>query len=159
MFFAVKFGDLFFVVRAEAFLAFQKLRIFVEESGYTLTPRKSGDCAPPSTDNHGSSSTPPSLDDQSSSATSSNHHYSFPASQDGHELPLTPPKSALDLTQALEKGSAQITTYLSRPETKATVDEPEWRIEDPRVVDLQIDGSRSSSKTKFRKGLSRRSLA
>ncbi|KAL9099828.1 MAG: hypothetical protein Q9163_004722 [Psora crenata] len=188
--------------RAEALLAFQKLRTFVGDDGGTWTPRERRDRAPPLTNNHSScsppledhnsssvlmvtnksfvpalqpsltsslngpnsSSTLPNTTDTSSlalhslsSTTPSIRQPSSSPSLSGHELSPTP--SVLTLTQALDRDSAQIQKFLSRPESEAIEDELERIVEDPRVVDLQLDGSRSTPKARFRKGLSQRSLA
>jgi len=147
--------------RAEALLAFRKLRTFVGDDGYTLTSQECDDRAPPFRNNHGTFS--PSSEDSYSSLTvlnnnesssqalngqgssaSSFHQNSSPPSPDGHELPLTPTKSILDLVEALHKESTQIKKYLSRPESEATGDGLKRMTEDPRVVDLQLDKCRSS---------------
>jgi len=182
--------------RAEAMLAFQKLRTVVGDDGGTWTPpltNNHSSCSPPSEDHSSSSalmvtnksflpalaaqgSSTPSLNGPNSSSTLPNttdtsslalhsqgsttfsiQQSSSSPSLSGHELSPTPP--VLTLTQALDKDSAQIQEFLSRPELEAIEDELERIVEDPRVVDLQLDGSRSTPKARFRKGLSQRSLA
>ena len=86
---------------------------------------------------------------------SSIHLSSSPSSADGHPLP----NSISTLIEALNKSSVQIKDFLSRSEFEDTRDELERMIEDPRVVDLQLDKRRQSDKVRFRKGLSQRSLA
>ncbi len=74
-----------------------------------------------------------------------------------HELSST--SSVLILTQALNKDSTQIQKFLSRSELEAIENELERIVENSRVVDLQLDESRSTSKTRFQKSLSQRFLA
>ena len=69
------------------------------------------------------------------------------------------PSSTVCLIQALDKDAPVIEEYLSRTEITATEDSLNRTTEDPRVVDLQLAGCRSSLTAKFRKCLSERSLA
>ena len=63
------------------------------------------------------------------------------------------------LLQSLDKESTAIETYLSKTPVNA-VGEPEWKDEDVRVLDLKFSESGSESmQVRFRKTLSRRSLA
>ena len=93
------------------------------------------------------SSTPPD--------SASIHLHSSPSSTDDRPLP----KSISNLMKALNKDSVQIKKFLSASGLEHTRDELERLIEDPRVVDLQLDKHLQSDSLKFRKGLSQRSLA
>ncbi|MCJ1472665.1 hypothetical protein MMC13_001314 [Lambiella insularis] len=80
-------------------------------------------------------------------------HSSLPADS-------SPPKdSSSKLINALDEDSTIITNYLSQSADNVVHDRNAWVDEDPRIVDLRMDGGRSSPDTKFRKGLSQRSLA
>ena len=76
---------------------------------------------------------------------SSIHLNSSPSSADGHSLP----NSISSLIEALNKTSVQIKDFLSRLEFEDTRDELKRMIEDPRVVDLQLDKHCQSDKVRF----------
>ena len=95
----------------------------------------------------------PSIEAQAS--TSSIHPSSSPPTADGLSLP----KSISSLIEALNRDSVQIEDFLSRSEFEDIRDELKRMIEDPRVVDLQLDKRQLSDKVRFRKCLSQRSLA
>jgi hypothetical protein len=154
--------------KTELLAAVQKLQTLIEERGDPV-PHMTGDPGrvSPSLASHDSSSI--LLDTNESSSSSPNgrdlpapsltHRGCSPHSPQEHELNPVLSKSIEDLIQALNKESRQIKEYLSRSEQEATGKGPAWMTEDPRVVDLQMDGSHSSPEIKFRKGLSQRSLA
>ncbi len=152
--------------KTELLVAVQELQTLIEKCGDPV-PHLTGDPGrvSPSLISYDSSSI---LLDINESSSSSPHgrdlsapsltHCSPPSAQE-HQLNPVLSKSIKDLIQALNKGSKQIKEYLSKSEQEATGKEPAWMIEDPRVVDLQMDGSHLSPEIKFRKGLSQRSLA
>ena len=84
------------------------------------------------------SSLPNPLDDHSSSP----HH-----------------QNTLALIHALDKDQDKIQKYLNKSKVDAIEGKSSWTQEDPRVVDLQIGKKQTSLNLKFRKVLSRRSLA
>jgi len=88
----------------------------------------------------------------------SSHQTPTPSSPDDHQSSLDPPSTVL-LVKALDKDEELINAYLSRSENDATKDNLQRMIEDPRVVDLRLDKSKSTPESKLRKGLSQRSLA
>jgi len=120
------------------------LQVLVGTNGCAVISQAQGDSSPPLTETNGTPSVPTDCRQNSREGSES-----FPA----------PPRSVFDVMKALDNKSTQIEEYLSRTEDKATGSEPNWINEDPRIVDLQIDGNHSSPETKFRKGLSQRSLA
>ncbi len=154
-------------LRSQVPLAFQKLQALVGNSSLLQDTNRFS----PSVEAQGSStsfshpqspsSAVSNITDTSSSAlntqasTSSTDLSSSPPSADGHSLP----KSISRLIEVLNKSSVQIKEFLSRSEFEDTSDELQRMIEDPRVVDLQLDKRRLSDKVRFRKGLSQRSLA
>ncbi len=88
----------------------------------------------------------------------SSHQTPTPSSPDDHQSSLDPLSTVL-LVKALDEDEKLINAYLSRSETDATKDNLQRMIEDPRVVDLRLDKSKSTPEAKLRKGLSQRSLA
>ena len=68
-------------------------------------------------------------------------------------------KNTLALIQALNKDQDKIQKYLNKSKVAAIEGKSSWTQEDPRVVDLQIGKKKTSFNLKFRKVLSRRSLA
>lgn len=132
-------------------------------NGSSLSVEAQGSSTPPS-DFHNPYPTAPNIIDTSlfpvnaqASTTSSIHQSSSPPSADGDEA--SPPKSISSLSQALNNDLSQIKDFLSKSEFEATRDGLKRMVEDPRVVDLQLDKGRLSPKARFRKGLSQRSLA
>jgi len=146
-------------LRSQVPLAFQKLQALVGNSSLLQDTNRFS----PSVEAQGSStsfSNPQSpssavsnITDTSSSAlntqasTSSTDISSSSPSADGHSLP----KSISSLIEVLNKSSVQIKDFLSRSEFEDTSDELQRMIEDPRVVDLQLDKRRLSDKVRFRK--------
>ena len=154
-------------LRTQVPLAFQKLQALVANSSHPqdtnrFSPSLETQSLPiPCSHSQTSTSDVSNITDTSSAtlgtqdSISSIHLSSSPSSADGHSLP----NSISSLIEALNKSSVQIKDFLSRSEFEDTRDELERMIEDPRVVDLQLDKRRQSDKVRFRKGLSQRSLA
>ena len=158
--------------KPKALSAFQKLQIFVGEIGLAVPsiPPVSSVYAPLSGDSNSLSLSKPSTEDQDPSVTALNNS---PGPWDSHSSSTLRPTASCStgersvtlrtdrLIQSLSKQSIQIQNFLSKTEPEAISEEPEWVNEDPRIVDLKLDGERSADclKAKFRKGLSQRSLA
>lgn len=151
--------------RAEVLLAFQKVQALVGDPSalqVTYGSSVSVETQGPSTlssDCHNPNIIDTSISPVNAqpSTTSSIHQSSSPSSADGDGA--FPPKSILSLSQALDSDSSQIKDFLSISKFQATADNLKRMVEDPRVVDLQLDKVRLSPEAKFRKGLSQRSLA
>lgn len=151
--------------RAEVLLAFQKVQALVgNPSAFHVTNGSSLYVETQSSSTLSSDCHSPSIIDTSispvnapASTTSSIHQSSSPSSADGDGA--FPPNPILSLSQALDSDSSQIKDFLSRSKFQATADNQKRMVENPRVVDLQLDKVRLSPEAKFRKGLSQRSLA
>lgn len=144
--------------RTKALLALRKLH-----DCCALDRLECGSLSPPLTHDHGSSSSSETWDTSPDTSPSTHPDMdlsplpSASSSTEGYEVSPSPAISKL--IHALNDKSADIKQYLSISEREATGDKSEWMIEDPRVVDLRIDETSPSPKTKFRRGLSQRSLA
>ena len=75
-------------------------------------------------------------------------------------LPPAPPSSTEKFVETTNEGLEKIEECLSQVCQKSLMSEPMWRNDDARLIDLQVAGdSNPSTNTKFRRGLSQRSLA
>ena len=70
------------------------------------------------------------------------------------------PSSVENVLTRLIKNLEKTEEFLSQPFYKAVRDEPLWVTDDPRITDIEVaGGSKKPAHTKFRRGLSQRSLA
>ena len=148
--------------RHKALLALQKLWISVGRVDPATFPRSASDWIPLSGGNYGSSSSTLSIKDKVPSMIAPNYSpgpVDSDLSSSTDERSVPPPRTDL-VIESLDRQSVEIKKFLSKSELEAVTEVPEWLNEDPRIVDLQLDGGRSSVNlsARFRKGLSQRSL-
>ena len=155
--------------RDEALLAFRKLEAFVKDP--LISPVESSQFAQvdaPCTayaDRHSPSPAIPNMINANLAlnAPAPTPSLISPRSPAAPHLPPRPKtistRTITTQIQALDADSSQIKDFLLRLQFEPPGDKLEPIIEDPRIVDLQVENCRPSLKVRFRKGLSQRSLA
>lgn len=163
------------VHRTELLAAVRKLQSLVEDQSTALVVVTGCEASPPMTDDPSrpsppsispnSSPNPPNINDSLPFTLNSKNPLGLSLGQhtsphNAYPLPPAPPSSTEKFVEKLDGGLERIEKCLSKLCHKDVASEPVWRNDDPRVVDLQIAGdSKPSANTKFRRGLSQRSLA
>ena len=160
--------------RTELLAAVQRLQSLVEDQSTALVV-VTHEASPPRTDDPGRPSPsfvsrhvspiPPNINDSlpftlnrkdPSGSFPGQHTSPHPA----HPLLSAPPSSIEKFVEKTNEGLERIEKCLSQVCQKGLMFEPMWRNDDPRLIDLQMAGdSKPSANTKFRRGLSQRSLA
>ena len=161
--------------RTELLAAVQQLQSLVEDQSKALAVATRREASPPTTDDpgrpssssisHQSSPNPPNTNESLPFTLNSKNPLGPSLGQHispHHADPLPParPSSTEKFIEKTNGGLERIEKCLSKICQNGVMSEPVWRNDDPRVVDLQIAGDlKPSTNTKFRRGLSQRSLA